>query len=336
MAGKAAGGWLLRLCCASVAEGCVPGKVPGQDLPGGLEFLSDKSEPDQPGPHREFRVVDLWLFRAGALCCLRLCGKAQAKLDVAFELSGVQAVLLVSFRVCKLEEAELNRPFCEGRVEVEHMVAAVVVVLVAPVGRVVLRVPDVCEVLHGLGLFPVNLCEEVPVYRSAVAADPAMVNPDRAGKEPFVAGHQVCQVPQALRVVAGCADVDVDSAHVIRVALGSLVTEASHQLLEGLDVVVGEDRCYHLTFLFVGAGLDARVPLELPFPSLAVPGAPGFVAVAGCGVFDPAASEEGSCLFRGVLSCDVVHLDLDPNGLCFHGLDLLSGCFLHGMCSFPG
>ena len=151
-----------------------------------------------------------------------------------------------------------------------------------------------------------------------------------------MACHQVCEVPEAPGVVAGCTDVDVDSAHVIRVALGSLAAEDPHQFLQALDVVVGEDRCHHLAFLFVGAGLDAGVSLELPFPSLAVPGAPGHVPVSGCRVFDPAASEEGGCLFRCVLSRDVVHFNLDPDGLCFHGLDLLSGCFLHGMCSFPG
>ena len=319
-----------------MAEGCVPGKVPGQDLPCGFEFLSDKSEPDQPGPHREFRVVDLGLFRAGTLCCLRLCGKAQAKLDVAFELSGVQAVFLIPFRVCELEEAELDGPLCEGRVKVEHVVPAVVVVLVASVGRVVLRVPDVCEVLHGLGLFPVEFRKEIPVHRSAVAPDPALVDPDRAGQEPFVAGHQVCEVPEALRVVAGCTDVDVDSAHVRRVAFGALAAKSPHQLLQVLDIVVSEDRCYHLAFLFVGPCPDARVPLELPFPSLGVVGAPGLVAVAGCCVLHPAASEEVGCRFRCVLPCDVVHFNLDPDGLRFHGLDLLSGCFLHGMCSFPG
>ena len=149
-----------------------------------------------------------------------------------------------------------------------------------------------------------------------------------------MACHQVCKVPEAPGVMAGCADVDVYSTHVSRVALGSLSAEGPHQLLQALDVVVGEDRRYHLAFLFVGAGLDARVPLEFPFPSLGVVGAPGFVAVAGCRVLHPAASEEVGCRYRCVLPRDVVHFNLDPDGLRFHGLDLLSGCFLHGMCSF--
>ena len=319
-----------------MAEGCVSGKVPGQDLPGGLEFFADKPEPDQPGPHREFRVVDLGLFRARAPYCLRLGAKSQAKLDVALELSRVETVSLVSFRIRKLEKPELDGSLCEGCVEVEHVVAAVVVVLIASVARVVLRVPGVCELLHGLGLFPVELCEEIPVHRSAVTPDPALVDPDRAGQKPLVTGHQVGEVPQALRVVAGGSDVDVYSAHVIRVALGSLAAKGSHQLLQAFDVVVGEDRRHHLAFLFVGPCPDARVPLELPFPSLGVVDAPGLVAVAGCCVLHPAASEEVGCRFRCVLPCDVVHLNLDPDGLCFHGLDLLSGCFLHGMCSFPG
>ena len=57
------------------------------------------------------------------------------------------------------------------------------------------------------------------------------------------------------------SDVDVDPAASCRVALGSCSSEASHQLLQGFDVVVGKDRGDHLAFLCVWSG-DADVPLE--------------------------------------------------------------------------
>ena len=58
------------------------------------------------------------------------------------------------------------------------------------------------------------------------------------------------------------SDVDVDSAASRVVALGSGSSQASHQLLQGLDVVVVKDRGDHLAFLAVRSG-DGNVPLEL-------------------------------------------------------------------------
>ena len=50
-------------------------------------------------------------------------GRREAKLDVAFQLSGVKAVLLAIRGGIELEKAKLNRALGEGGVEVEHMVA---------------------------------------------------------------------------------------------------------------------------------------------------------------------------------------------------------------------
>ena len=64
----------------------------------------------------------------------RFChlAECEAKLNVALELSGVEPVLLAVCRGVELEESELDRALGKGGVEVQHMVAAVVVVL-APV-----------------------------------------------------------------------------------------------------------------------------------------------------------------------------------------------------------
>ena len=60
-------------------------------------------------------------------------------------------------RLVELEEPELDRAFGEGCVVVEHMVAAVVVVLAPAIVCAVARVPDVRKGCHRGRLLPVDL-----------------------------------------------------------------------------------------------------------------------------------------------------------------------------------
>ena len=97
------------------------------------------------------------------------------------------------------------------------MVAAVVVVLVASVGRSVALVPDVRKLGHRGGLPAVEEVEEVVVDRLAVVSGAACVDADRPSDLRLVCGHDVDQVSEALRVVVSAvqsleSDVDVDSA----------------------------------------------------------------------------------------------------------------------------
>ena len=131
-----------------MAEGRVAGKAPCQDVPCGGEFLADESEPEEPGAHRVFRILFLLFFWAGRPHILRHLGKRQAELDVAFELSGVEPVASAVRRGVELEKPELDRPFGEGGVEVEHVVAAAVVVLTPAVVLVLAAVPDVRKLRH--------------------------------------------------------------------------------------------------------------------------------------------------------------------------------------------
>lgn len=59
--------------------------------------------------------------------CFRGLAECQAKLNVAFQLSGVKSALSGFGGVVELEKSELNRALGEGRVEVEHMVTAAVI-----------------------------------------------------------------------------------------------------------------------------------------------------------------------------------------------------------------
>ena len=107
------------------------------------EFLSDESEAEQPSAHRVFRILVLLRLRAGGFDFLCQFAERQAKLNVALELSGVDAVLLAVLGCVELEKPEFNRAFCEGGVEVKHVVAAVVVVLCPAVIRAVSVVPGI-------------------------------------------------------------------------------------------------------------------------------------------------------------------------------------------------
>lgn len=199
--------------------------------------------PHQPGSHCELFVFLLLFLRtcaAQVLCHLAHC---QAKLNVALELACVKSVLLAACRLVELEKAEFNRALCEGSVEVQHMVAAVVVVVGSAVVTSLCAVPDVRKLRHRGGLLFVKLLQEIRVYRSAVAVHAAAVNLDCFGDQRFVACHQVCKVSQALRCVSCCVDVNVNSAASGVVALCARLAKASDQLLQAFDVRVVQDRC---------------------------------------------------------------------------------------------
>ena len=144
-----------------------------------------------------------------------------------------------------------------------------------------------------------------------------------------MARHNVGQVSKRLRGVAVSSDVNVNSAAPGGVALGSRLAQPANQPLQEFHVLVAEDRSDQLAF-FVVRALDADVPGEFPLAALGVPGAPSAVPVAVSGVFAVASAEVLGSRFCGVLAGDVVHLNLDPDGLVLHLDDLAFGAFVHG------
>ena len=87
----------------------------------------------QPCSHGKFRIFRLlWLW---ACCSQFLChfGKCKAKLNVAFQMSGMKSVFLAVCRLVKLEKSEFDCSLCKGCVVVQHMVSAVVVMLISAV-----------------------------------------------------------------------------------------------------------------------------------------------------------------------------------------------------------
>ena len=155
--------------------------------------------------------------------CFRGLAECQTKLNVAFQLSGVKSALASVAGVVKLKKSELDRALGEGRVEVEHVVAAAVVV---PASVVVVegRVPNLSKLAHRGGLCSVQLSQEGGVDRFAVTAEAVGVNVDRPCEEVLVACHDVGEVSQALRCVSVRSDVDVNSAAEAGVALGACLS----------------------------------------------------------------------------------------------------------------
>ena len=254
-----------------MSEGRVAGKVSGKEIPRRCEFVTDEAEPEKPGPHSVFRILVLLRFRACRsyiLCHLR---KGEAKLNVALELSCVDAAFAFGRRLVELEKSELNRAFGEGGVEVEHVVSAAVVVVVSAVVLSLASVPDVRKGRHRPRLSGIDLSEEVRVDRPAVMVHPVGVKLQRLGEKALVACHYVGEVPKRLRRVAVRPDVDVNSAASRGVALCAGLAKFSAKLLKKGNVIVVKDRRDHFTFAIVSA-LNGNVSLEFPLSTVGVPG----------------------------------------------------------------
>ena len=329
-AGSGASGLRTSSGCSAAAEGCIPIQALREELSCGLELVANKAEAKEPSAHCVFGV--LVLLGLGACGSDRLCHLAQgeAQLNVTLELASVESVLLAVCRSIELEEPELDRSLGEGGVEVQHMVAAVVVVLASAVVGVLAAVPNISQGCHGGGFSVVQPFQESGVNRAAVAADAASVEVQCACQEVFVACHDVGEVSERLGRVPLGADVDVNTAASCGITFCSGFAEAANQLLQGLHVNVGEDRRDHLAFLAVRAR-DADVLLEFPLASALIPSRPSAVAVAASGVLVPPGTKECGCQPCGLLSGDAVHFDLDPDGLLLH-FGYLVFCSLAHVC----
>ena len=155
--------------------------------------------------------------------CFRGLAECQAKLNVAFQLSGVKSALATVAGVVKLKKSELDRALGEGRVEVEHVVAAAVVVCASAIVAEG-RVPNLRKFAHRCGLCRIQPSQEGGVDRFAVVVDAAFGNVDCSCEEVLVACHDVGEVSQALRCVSVRSNVDVNSAAEAGVALGACLS----------------------------------------------------------------------------------------------------------------
>lgn len=312
-----------------MSEGGISVQVLGQKLSGGCELVTDETEAKEPSSHGVFRIFDLGFFGACGLdhhCHLAQC---KAKLNVAFKFPSVKSASAFSVRIGELEASELDRSVGEAGVVVKHMVSAAVVMLVSAFVAVSI-VPNVCQGIHRLRLSAVQLGKEFLVDRVAVVVDAVAVEAKGRNQEAFVACHDVCEVAECLGAVFAQSDVNVDSAHMGGVAFRSGVAEVADNLLQILNIAVVEDRCSHLRLFLIPVGADAGVSGDFPLSTLVVLASPGVVAAAKVAnrVLCAVVGGDGSA---GFFSGDVVHLNLNANGLLFHFFNLDSGSFVHNM-----
>ena len=304
-------------------------QVLGQQFSGGCELVTDEAEAKEPGSHGVFRILNLGFFGAGGLDHLCHLAQCEAKLDVAFQFSCVKSASAFLVGVGELEASELDRAVGEAGVVVEHMVSAAVVMLVSAFVAVAI-VPNVCQGIHRLGLSAVQLRKEILVDRVAVAVDAVAVKAQGRNQKAFVACHDVGKVAEGLGAMLTQSNVNVDSAHMGRVALRSGVAEVADDFLQILNIAVAEDGRSHLGLFFIAVGVDAGVSGDFPFPALVVLASPGVVATADVAnrVLRAVVGGDGAA---GFFSGDVIHLNLNADGLLLHFFNLDSGSFVHNM-----
>jgi len=92
-----------------VSPSAVSFEVPHEVVPGRFELVPDESEAEHPAPEGVGFVFGLLLLRACAPDLLGQLAHRHAKLDHAFELSGVEAALALFAFFIEVEAAELDR-----------------------------------------------------------------------------------------------------------------------------------------------------------------------------------------------------------------------------------
>ena len=137
---------------ASVLEGGVAGHVGHQMFAGGLELVADQAEVEQENPEVVLGALGIKVPLAAGGCPTveRLGGDGEAELQVRLDPSRVEG---------RLEPAELHRAPVPDVVQVDPVVAAVVVVLGL---AVVVAVPDAVELV--LGVLPKIFDLSVDLY----------------------------------------------------------------------------------------------------------------------------------------------------------------------------
>ena len=230
--------------------------------------------------------------------------------------------------VVELEKPEFNGAVGEGGVEVQHMVAAgIVVVAPAPVG-VLAFIPHIGQGRHCAGLFPIQPLQEARINGSTVVLHPALVEIQGAGQQALVACHQVRQVPQGSGGMAVGSDVDMHPTAVGRIADGTGVAELAGDFLQVLQVVIGKDRGAQLGLLGIAGGADAGVPCDFPHPALPVLAAPGIVT-ASLMPHSALSAKVFRYHLSGLLASDPGHFDFHTDGLLLHVLDHFSKFRVH-------
>lgn len=195
-------------------------------------------------------------------------GNAQTELDVSLDLASVQR---------GVEQTEFHSPLGEEGMQVQSMIASVVVVAVVDAAAVVIvctAVPDRFELGGGEVAFLRNGVLEGLADRFAVGVAARGSDVQTFEDEVLTCGEELNHALHAGRVVVCAVNVDVDAAGGICLAASS--TQSADDGLEEFDVLILERRSYEFDLVQIGCvatvafGNDGGIEDDLPLATLTV------------------------------------------------------------------
>ncbi|TCN83986.1 hypothetical protein EDC91_11379 [Shewanella fodinae] len=284
---------------ASVLEGGVTWHVGHQMLAGSLELVADQAEVEQEDPEVVFGAlgIEIPLAAGGGPSIERLGGDRKAELQVGLDPPRVEG---------RLEPAELYRAPVPDVVQVDPVVAAVVVVLGL---AVVVAVPDAVELVLGAGAMLFDALDQFVTDRPGVAVEPVAADAEGVENQRLLLVDDLGQVTQVPAVEGRGVDMDVDAALAVDLAPGA--ADGPDHLLQLRDVVVAEHRADHLGPQMGRDAGQGGVPHHLPDAAAQVLDLPGVIAAGDSDMADCAAHHRvdgPGDLFPGAF----YGLDLDP------------------------
>ena len=250
----------------SVLEGGVAGHVGHQMLAGGLELVADQAKVEQEDPEVVLGAlgVEVPLAAGGGPAIERLGGDREAELQVGLDSPRVEG---------RLEPAELHRAPVPDVVQVDPVVAAVVVVLGL---AVVVAVPDAVELVLAARAMLFDALDKLVADRPGVAIEPVAADAEGVENQRLLLVDDLGQVTQVPAVEGRGVDMDVDAALAVDLASGA--ADGPDHLLQLRDVVVAEHRADHLGPQMGRDAGQGRVPHHLPDAAAQVLDLPGVVA----------------------------------------------------------
>ena len=274
-------------------------------FPGGFKFIAVHFQPQEPAPEGVGGVVGFCAARARCAYREGLVGNRHAQLDVGLDFARVK---------CAVEGPELNGALLEHTVQVQQVVAALVVMLVGAVFPILVGVPKPGEFLGAGRAAAVQGLKEVLVDRKAPSRPAFRANPEGLGQKVLLGVDQVDQVPQGFGRVCTQTNVHVDAAGRVSVCPGG--PQCPHAGLHSFDVFPPANGADEFCALVARPG-DACVADQLPPPPVRRGDLPSVVRAPD--VSEGRAFTEGfRDHLRGPLSRDAVHFYLDTERLVFH------------------
>lgn len=195
----------------SVLEGGVAGHVGHQMLAGGLELVADQAKVEQEDPEVVLGAlgIEIPLSAGGGSSIERLGSNGEAELQVGLDPPRVEG---------RLEPAELHRAPVPDVVQVDPVIAAVVVVLGL---AVVVAVPDAVELVLGAGAMLFDTLDQFIADRPGVAIEPVAADVEGVEDQRLLLVNDLGQVTQVSAVEGRGVDMDVNAALAVDLASGA-------------------------------------------------------------------------------------------------------------------